>query len=218
MDWTQSIDAYCERTDPGLWSEPLNALSNLAFLLAAVVMWRRSRDAGPAPRLLCAILFAIGLASGLWHTVARAWAGALDSAAIAVFILVYVYAANRVFLGWRRRAAFSGMLAVLPYAAAAGYLFAQLPFFAISAGYWPVALLIAGYAAALRHEPALARGLALGAGLLVLSLSLRSLDGVLCAGLPMGTHYLWHVLNALLLAWMIEVLRRHLLARSRARR
>ena len=36
MRWSESIDMYCERTDPGLWSEPLNALTNLAFLLAAL--------------------------------------------------------------------------------------------------------------------------------------------------------------------------------------
>jgi hypothetical protein len=30
MNWAESIDLYCERTDPSLWSEPLNALTNLA--------------------------------------------------------------------------------------------------------------------------------------------------------------------------------------------
>jgi hypothetical protein len=33
MDQTifDPIDAYCERLGPGLWAEPLNALTNLAF-------------------------------------------------------------------------------------------------------------------------------------------------------------------------------------------
>ena len=38
MDWTASIDGYCERLDPSFWAEPLNAWTNLAFLLAAAVM------------------------------------------------------------------------------------------------------------------------------------------------------------------------------------
>ncbi|MBB3984658.1 hypothetical protein GGQ68_000974 [Sagittula marina] len=36
MDWSAPIDLYCERAGTGLWSEPLNAWSNLAFPLAAL--------------------------------------------------------------------------------------------------------------------------------------------------------------------------------------
>ena len=46
MDWTAQIDGYCERLGPGFWAEPLNALTNLAFLIAALVMWRRTRGQG----------------------------------------------------------------------------------------------------------------------------------------------------------------------------
>ena len=35
MAWTTPIDAYCERVAQGLFGEPLNALSNLAFFVAA---------------------------------------------------------------------------------------------------------------------------------------------------------------------------------------
>ncbi len=34
MDWFVAIDLYCERTDPGFWAEPLNALSNIVFFIA----------------------------------------------------------------------------------------------------------------------------------------------------------------------------------------
>ena len=37
MAWTDPIDAYCERLGPGFWAEPLNAWTNLAFLLAALL-------------------------------------------------------------------------------------------------------------------------------------------------------------------------------------
>ena len=51
-----------------------------------------------------------------------------------------------------------------------------------------------------------------GAGLLVVSLTFRTLDEPLCAAIPLGTHFLWHILNAIMLAWMIEVYRAHVLA------
>jgi hypothetical protein len=47
---------------------------------------------------------------------------------------------------------------------------------------------------------------------------LRTLDEPFCATFPIGTHFLWHLLNALMLGWMIEVYRRHMLAGRAVRR
>jgi hypothetical protein len=59
--------------------------------------------------------------------------------------------------------------------------------------------------------PDTALGLAMGATLLILSILFRSIDLPLCSGWPLGTHFMWHILNALMLGWMIEVYRRHML-------
>lgn len=211
MEWTRQIDAYCERGDLSLWSEPLNAVTNLAFLIAALVMWRRLNHA-PAPfgRTLTLLLALIGLASGAWHILAQAWTGAADTLSIALFVMVYLYAANRHFIGLGRIPALLGTIAIIPLMALAGWLLAMLPVTGASAPYWPLALLIAGYGLGLRRRaPETATGLLFGAGLLALSIILRSLDAPLCPILPIGTHFLWHLLNAAMLAWMIEILSRH---------
>jgi hypothetical protein len=39
MNWTQAVDIYCERLGPGLWAEPLNAVTNVAFFVAAWLAW-----------------------------------------------------------------------------------------------------------------------------------------------------------------------------------
>ena len=57
-------------------------------------------------------------------------------------------------------------------------------------------------------------GLALGAGILCLSLTARSLDLGHCEDFPLGTHFLWHILNAVMLGWMIEVWLRHRAGRT----
>ncbi|MFT7390517.1 MAG: hypothetical protein ACI9ZH_000740, partial [Paracoccaceae bacterium] len=36
MDPMQAIDAYCERLGPQFWAEPVNAATNLAFLIGAL--------------------------------------------------------------------------------------------------------------------------------------------------------------------------------------
>ena len=218
MEWTEYVDAYCERTDPGYWSEPLNAATNGAFLFAAVVMWRRTAGL-PLGRVLSAILFAIGVGSYLFHTHATAWASTADTTPIAIFILAYVYAADRTFWGWPVWLSVLGAAGSVPWALVLTPVFSALPFFSISAFYWPVPALILLYAALLRRRaPVTAVRLTVGAGLLVASLTFRSLDEPLCGLVPFGTHSLWHVLNAVLLGWMIEAWRRHALEGGGARR
>ena len=75
MDWTRAIDGYCERTDPSFWAEPVIAVTNVAFLIAAWIMWRRVRGQGlPLAVWMVVILAAIGVGSYLFHTYAQVWA------------------------------------------------------------------------------------------------------------------------------------------------
>lgn len=211
MDWFAPVDAYCERTGPDYWSEPVNALTNLAFLLAAVVIWRRLQGPGLAMgRVMAAVLFVIGIGSWLFHTHANPLTGLMDVVPIVAFILLYVFAATRDYFGVRPLVAALVTAGFIPYAALTIPLFDQVPGLGSSASYAPVPLLIGLYALLLRRRlPQVARGLAIGAGLLILSLTFRTLDQASCALLPVGTHFLWHILNAIMLAWMIEVWRRH---------
>ncbi len=214
MDWARQIDGYCERLGPAFWAEPVNALTNVAFLLAALVMWRRLRGSGLAlGRFLVVILAAIGVGSFLFHGYATVWASMADVLPIMLFIVVYLYAANRHFWRLGRWRALGLTAGFVPYAALTVPLFGAIPGLGTSAAYAPVPLLIGIYAVLLRgRAPVTARGLMLGAVLLVISLVFRTLDAPLCRALPVGTHFMWHVLNAAMLGWMIEVYRRHMLA------
>lgn len=212
MDLTAQVDNYCERTDFGFWSEPVNAATNAAFLIAAFAVWAMlggRRDAGA--RLLVLILAAIGIGSFLFHTFATRWAAMMDVLPILLFILAYVYLATTRFFALPVWAGVVAVIAFFPYSAAvsAGVSALVGPLNG-SVSYVPVPILILGYAAALwRRDPVTARGLAIGAGILVLSLTFRTLDEAVCPALPIGTHFLWHTLNGIMLGWMIVVLHRH---------
>jgi hypothetical protein len=208
----RAIDGYCERTDPSYWAEPVNAVTNAAFLIAAWIMWRRVRGQGlPLAAAMVVILAAIGIGSYLFHTYAQAWSAMADVLPIVLFILLYVFAATRDFLGMGTWISLGVTVLFVPYAAAMTMLFELMPFFEVSSFYWPVPVLIVVYALllAFRH-PATARGLGIGAVVLVVSLVFRSVDETVCASVPVGTHFMWHVLNGIMLGWMIEVYRRHM--------
>lgn len=211
MDWFAPVNNYCERTGPEYWSEPVNALTNAAFLIASLAMAFRLRGQRlPLAWAMVAVLAAIGVGSFLFHTHANRLTGLMDVLPILAFILLYIFAATRDLLGARAWLAGLAVVAFFPFTAALVPLFARLPGIAVSAGYAPIPVLILLYAWALRRSaPDTARGLAIGAGILVLSLAFRSMDQAVCVAFPLGTHFLWHILNAVMLGWMIEVYRRH---------
>lgn len=211
MDWFAPINAYCERTGPEYWSEPINAVTNFAFIIAAIIMWLRLRGPGMTTgRVLAVNLFVIGIGSWLFHTHANQLTSLMDIIPIVAFILAYIFVATRDYFGARPLLAGLVTAGFIPYAAATVPLFAMVPGLGSSAAYAPVPLLILVYAVLLRRKlPETARGLAIGAGILIVSLTFRTLDQPSCGVIPFGTHFMWHILNALMLAWMIEVWRRH---------
>ncbi|MFI6099117.1 hypothetical protein ACIA8G_26485 [Lentzea sp. NPDC051213] len=113
-----SVDAYCERLGPGLWAEPLNAITNLAFLIAAFLLLRH--QAPPSLRALPILLALVGLASLSFHTLATSLTGALDSAFIAVFVLYYVVVFTHHYRGVRWSRAWLAAPAFLVFAIGTG--------------------------------------------------------------------------------------------------
>ena len=40
---SEMVDLYCERLDANLWAEPINAVTNLSFVFAAIAIWFLAR-------------------------------------------------------------------------------------------------------------------------------------------------------------------------------
>ena len=218
MDLFAQVDAYCERTDFSFWSEPVNALTNIGYILVALWFLRAMRGV-PLGQVMGAILLAIGIGSFLFHTLATGWAGLADTLPIAVFILVYLYAVNRHALGWPVWAAGLGVLAYFPYAAGVVWIADFLPFFRTSNFYWSVPILLFLYAALFRQQlGGLALGFLAGGAVLSLSISVRSVDLAVCDSFPLGTHFLWHVFNAAMFVIVLGSYRAHMLAAHGRRR
>jgi Ceramidase len=202
--WSTAVDLYCERTDPSFWAEPLNALTNAAFVMAAAaaaVHWYRRELDLPALALIL-VTALIGLGSFIFHTVATRGAAYFDTIPIAVFIYGYLLLAMRRLLrmGWIGTAVVLVLFAVVSHGLAfvvpRGFLngsYAYLP--ALTALLW----------VAYRIEQEERRGtIFLASGLFALSLSFRTIDLTVCPVFPLGTHFIWHSLNGVVLYLLLK--------------
>jgi dolichyl-phosphate-mannose--protein O-mannosyl transferase len=222
MDWGQKVFSYCERGgDPSFWAEPLNAVSNGAFIIAGLVAaWQLARaqrtDRALFEWVLVALVLAIGTGSFLFHTLATVWSIPFDTIPISLFMLAYLgYALCRfVGLPWIAivvaLVAFYGSIelarditcgnALLPMTQAAGKRC-----FNGTLGYAPAfaALVVVGAVLALRRHPA-ARYILAAAAVFLASMTFRTIDYEFCrwavrGARGVGTHFVWHILNAIVL-------------------
>jgi hypothetical protein len=86
--WFNSVDIYCERLDASFWTEPINAISNLSFIVAGFFIWRLR---SPRSALMAILMILIGLGSFSFHTYANRLTGLLDVLAIALYLVAFAF-------------------------------------------------------------------------------------------------------------------------------
>ncbi len=194
------IDLYCERVGPGLSAEPVNTVTNLAFFVAAFAHAKAARDRQSLQLdigLLVSLMIAIGAGSSLFHGFATVWARYLDELPILLFQLVFLWLYGRRIMRLPRWvvasmvAAFFGVI----------YLASQLPpllngSLAYAPAFVVLILLGAFHMFNAEQEPWM---LLLAAGVFHVSLIFRTFDNAVCDQFPLGTHFLWHLCNGLVL-------------------
>lgn len=207
------LDGYCERAGgAGLWAEPVNLVTNLFFLLAAVAAGRALVASGKRGNasldlwFLTFFLFAIGIGSGLWHGHPTKLTVLMDVIPITLFINLYIVSSLRRLFGlaWGRVVLWWGA-----YFAAGLVAQFTLPPDLLNGTimYIPTYATLVLMTACLWRRDALLGRVFIGA-LLVWSASLtfRTLDIQFCASFSLGTHFLWHTLNAWVLWRLLMVL------------
>jgi len=194
------VDLYCERLASGLLAEPVNAATNIAFFVAAWVLWRQARREGSGSgelSMLIGLMVAIGIGSGLFHTFAETWAMVLDVVPILLFQLAFLWIYSRRVIGWPAWAAatlFGGFLLASLYARGFPHLLNGSLTYALAI----TAILALGTYHWLAQKPS--RFMLIGAaGVFALSLFFRTIDEAVCPQFPLGTHFLWHLLDAVVL-------------------
>lgn len=215
MDWTSAIDIYCERTSATFWAEPVNAWSNLAFPVAALWATAAARRRGGATTEYWALVILaalVGVGSFLFHTFANVWSEYADTIPIWLFVAASVFVAANRAAGLRPRPLLFGAL-VLGVAFMVVFVTATDPEAAAqgapdplngSGQYTSALIALAVFAGFtwVRRMPI--RGLMVAATLAFLAaLFFRSIDLMVCAAFPLGSHFLWHLLNGLMVGLIL---------------
>lgn len=209
MALNDPIDLYCERLHAGFWAEPVNAVSNLAFFLAAIgayMLWKREGKEDRFILLLIGLALLVGIGSTLFHTFATRWGLLADAIPIAIFVVAFLVFTLRRFLG---QSVIATTFWIALFLVVSVLLPRLLPpgFMNNSGFYFPVlgALILLGILLRMKGgEMRWVGGAYLcAAALFALSLSFRIVDPSVCSQFPLGTHFMWHCLNGALIYLML---------------
>lgn len=201
----RAVYHYCERgPSTALDGEPINALTNIAFLISAAgasYLYDRVPDAEPKGQLraLIYLVALVGLGSLLFHTVATRWAEWADVIPIMLFLSLYLWVAFTHFFVMQ---AWTRIVVIAVVVGATFYAEAEIPGDVLWGGalYAPIltALVVIG-AVLLRQQPVAGGGVIAATAVFLVSIIARSLDQQVCDSFPTGTHFLWHMCNAIVL-------------------
>lgn len=206
MDFLQYVDMYCERIAPGLFGEPLNLLSNFGFFVGGLWVWQRHAKYGWDFTTLAILMLLIGIGSTAFHMFATVWSAMLDVAFIAAFVLFFLF---RYLVRTGKVSALVSLLVVLVFLGCAIGFTLTMPRGAMNGSVPYLAPLFALFLlatwSALRQFSA-AGTLAVAALVFMVAIGLRTVDNWICDRFVHGTHFLWHLLNALVLLLAVHAL------------
>lgn len=198
-----SIDIYCERVSSDFFAEPINFLSNIAFIIAFYILLRRLKDLSFSDNshkryttILTYLILLIGLGSFLFHAFGKLWSAIADTLPIMMFILIYLYIAVRFYLKQNNFVAAAALIIFLSINVFLGYAGIEEISSYLTALF---AMLIISALSLMRKEIAISRGLFNASLIFMISITFRQLDAFTCYYIPFGTHLIWHILNAILL-------------------
>lgn len=219
MNWFEAIDIYCERLEPSFFAEPFNLWSNLGFIAVAVLgliyAYKKQVLRYFPAKVLIVLVFSIGIGSFLFHGFANKWSQLADVLPIGIYIFSYL------FLVIKSKFQFSKKQTALTLAA---FLLLSLLIPLVipnelvngSSSYFGVAVVMLWlYWLVLTKKLTGSRDFLLMVVFFCLSLTFRAVDMALCENNSIGTHFLWHIGNSLVIGISLKIILESFAERNR---
>ena len=202
----KGMSTYCEGGVGLFYTQPVNTISNIALLIAAYFAYRLIRTKhvnNKTVKILPFILAVTGIGSILWHGMPNLLTNFADTLPLSAFVLVSLFflldkLLNKRGLVWKILLAFT--LVETPF------IFHILPSLN---GFLPYLIVLVfgvflSYGLVKKYK-ILTPHLVTIIVLFAIAFFFRTIDHTVCPVFSAGTHFIWHILNALVLYLLIRV-------------
>jgi hypothetical protein len=193
---------YCERTSYDILSEPLNFFTNLCFIIFSGLLLF---DKSILDKKYALLIFLIGVGSLLFHSIPIRLTGFLDVFFIISFIYYYIFT---LYIKLNIKKYLSAIVSIFFIIICLVFgIISKNTLLGSSAFYLPIIFhILFLYIYFLKKKKIYVNYNVLLFILVLFSLSLllRSVDIYLCNTFFIGTHFIWHILNALVLYLLVK--------------
>ena len=197
-----NIFFYCERTSSDILGEPINFFTNLFFIIFSVLLLFNKSILNKKYALL---IFLIGVGSMLFHSIPNRLTGFLDIFFIISFIFYYIFT---LYIKLNIKKYISAIISIVFIVICFVFgIFSKNTLLGSSAFYLPIIFHMLFLYLYFLNNKKIYMYHNLFLFILVLfsfSLLLRSVDLYLCNLFFIGTHFIWHILNALVLYLLVK--------------
>ena len=148
----------------------------------------------------------IGISSFAFHTFSNSFTGSLDVLAIIIFMLIYLTKIYKNLLGLNILNSLTVAILVIFICVFSGFALRKT-ILGASSFYFPILLqllFLNVYFNLKKFQQHYLKYFYYATLLFFISLTLRTLDKEICSLFPIGTHFLWHVLNAIFLFYIVK--------------
>ena len=193
---------YCERNSLHFLSEPLNIFTNLLFLVFSILLIKNKKIRNKSLPL---ILFGIGIGSMLFHSIPYNLTAFIDVFFIILFIFLFLI---QLYYKLKVNIYLSYILSALFILSC--YTFGNYFKYSIlkeSAFYFPILLhlyFLIIFFFIFKQKRVYLKSFFLIPILFSVSLYLRTIDFRYCNAFPLGTHFIWHIINSIVLFLIIK--------------
>lgn len=199
---------YCEHITEGLFTEPLNVVSNAVFFFSGILSFLLLKKYKVKSKVLWFLSFnilLIGTGSALWHIFRTSPALIMDSIPIYVFIVVMLYS----LLQWLLRSKMRAATVTGSFVLSQIVLWLILPSNVTNSSIRHIINLIA-FSCLLyflkKKNGAIPKETWYAFSLYFFAIIARTIDLPLCSFFRYGTHMLWHMLNAISVYFAVKML------------
>jgi hypothetical protein len=194
-----NLDFYCERTDPSFWSEPVNAISNLLFIIIGVYYLRMEKRTSFSSYLSC-LSITVGVGSFLFHTFANQITMWMDILPITLVVLSFVaYSLRSIF-----QHNYFKIITVFIIFCLGLIFFHVNPIKVLSNSQTYIYILSWLIIFILLANSNVKKYYALASLFFSLAITSRILDLYLCDQFTIGTHFLWHTFSSIVIYYLIK--------------